>query len=417
LVSLQAAAAQLFAFGDNCLGLFRSCEIVDVKNYVIAQILNASHYYAVMNRAETSYVDYLANGMARDGAGSTVSLGSYNGIQKRWTVATTTITYSTYLRPSADPAASPPPAIYALDIPNSPAELLASANNSALVIRVQIPLRVLFRNCFAAQDKYLYFGQNMTIKLNFNLSTSMAFIATGNVIASTYAVYTGSATITDLQLFACVSRNEQVNNEIKAAVKAGNFSILTGWVRADSLAGPTAAISRQIQLQYSNVDGKRLVKTYVVPFNKTTGFDAAADVIIASVEQYKHSLLSSANAVGGPGAPTSYNTTLDTQPLQSTIVDLGTNMSQAWVQMQELYEGSLINSALALQLHFQHVDNFSDQRCLWSQDLSVETGVPLQSQSSSYAFQGVFASGLTDLYCFSVFQRELLIREDGCQWM
>jgi len=117
LVSFQAAAAQLFAFGDNCLGLFRSCEIVDVKNYVIAQILNASHYYAVMNRAETSYIDFMANGIARDGTGSTVSLGSYNGIQKRWSLATTTITYSTYLRPSADATASPPPTIYALDVP------------------------------------------------------------------------------------------------------------------------------------------------------------------------------------------------------------------------------------------------------------------------------------------------------------
>lgn len=419
-------ANQLFA---DCLSPIRAIEVTDVSGLPLASIQYAAFLSKILNRAETSFKDFID--MPQVSSGNTAS-ASYTGLFSR--LYTTIMLNATPIGVYSAPVGAARALNYGtggggvtpfnswlLDPTNEPVQFIAGSavNVADPIVRINIKLSAL-KNTILAVDKLMFFANNINLRVYFNqatyiqcMSTAVASLtsADANPLA-TVAVSTGSVALSDICLYLATSQSEQINAALRDKVVKGEFEVMVPWIRAD-VAAASGTTSNSMSISCSSADGKRLVGVYYSIFPTTLTATSACRV-------YCNDITSGYGLLPRCGIEvTSWYTQLNSVRLQQQNLD--ETKSEGYLFMAEQLKDSVAGkSPLLQQCGWFISDNFGSVEKLIDRNealSNVEMGIPLSSQSQVYTVNAALRVSTYNQMCFSVYQRVLKVTPSGCQWV
>ena len=307
----------------------------------------------------------------------------------------------------ANGAANPSSANYA-----EPAYFQVSANATQVVYNVQFPLRLLKNTAFSI-DKNMYFGQTTYLKMYFGPLTKVCYNSDSNANPSAGAktVYTGAATITNLQLMLAVESNQDLRTMLINKVASGGLSYMIPYVQA--FKNSNSGTSQNISIQLDQGNGRSLMKVYHAPYNQQEQLDTMYD-------HANTGTIAGASDTTVTGAVnqklTQYYTQLNGKRNQDITIDCtnysGNGSFLDYMSHRRQLRGSIIRNANIYQYNWFHCDDFSDFGAKYDQDNRGEliAGIPMSVSPLTWSFVGVSFRALLNAfqhYTWFVFVKKL----------
>jgi hypothetical protein len=260
-----------------------------------------------------------------------------------------------------------------------PAYYACTALGADLVLDFQLPLRLLKGTIFADNHNF-YAGNISFLKLYFGPLDKIGYFSTSNAhpSAGVRTVLNTAATITNLNLYSAVEKNDSLAMAKKAEIAAGKeMYINTIFCNKVSNQG----VNQSIPVILSNGQGSYLnwILHSVYNINETldTAYDNCNDdsdatINVAKVQQF--------------------NTSLGGRPVQSLVMDCTTATGQFtdWLQMKHLLKNSVISSRPIYANNWFFLDDYSNfsPEHMQGDNNSLIAGRPIQAIPLTWSFNG-----------------------------
>jgi hypothetical protein len=278
----------------------------------------------------------------------------------------------------------------------------------------QIPLGI-FSGTLLGVDRDFFSPTEMSLRLLTNIGDKMAFtcvngnamfpgaVSVANVPGNTCSTAGQGITVNNCYLYLCVEQNENIVQSMFDQYRSGQLSYSIPYLTSFRLTGGAATSQTNLQIQLSNMYGKKLKRILTTVWNPIERINTAYDC---------------ANTNGLKIA--SYQTMLNSRPLQDRILNCSRPNLLAiaqddWLEnVRFMDKNSCYTSKEMYGLNWFHIDQFyepRDSNQLPEVNLSegLEMIAPITWQFS--ALTGATA-GLI-FYIFAEFQRDIQIGPGG----
>ena len=263
------------------------------------------------------------------------------------------------------------------------------------------------------QDKDIYFKETVYLNLMTAPVDSFAFNSTSIAIPTGgTSLAAGALVVSNIQLNLAVEDNAVLANSVIEKFNTSGFRLRVDYV--DTVTTPINSTQAQVNINVPQLAGTKLKRIINSVFNATESGMTSQDC---------------SNFAGVAGAAPckilSYQTVMDSQPLQNNIVDcsfsdglhVGNN---DYSENESFIQGSVVNGLGMYMYNWVHIDDFAgDDSMISSYELTNhDTGLPLDV-SHSYILRlktpNAVATALT-LYSFIVTSRILHFGPQNVTW-
>ena len=288
----------------------------------------------------------------------------------------------------------------------APRQVYGSGNNAILAVRTKLPLSA-FKNTILAEDKDLYFGQNMYLRMITPSADRMCFKATSTATFAGAAAITGGITISDMYLYLAVEQSTLIRNSIMDKFNRGELKI-------------------PIQVIYPYRMSPGAATTTNIVWNLTKDMGRKLKWITHTAWLAADTLADSLNCVNVNGTKiSSYQTFLNGQPLQNQALTCvqpvsGAQALEDYSNNLESIEGSVLQNAGDYQMNWFHRDNFSRVKIPDEvSDENIDDGLDMgeYQQQLQWSIQATTTATQYTHLSFACFKRSIAVRPDGISWL
>lgn len=391
-----------------------SIELRTQSGTVLTSLNNVQMFSKVMARL-SPYEEYLSHGPVWAGATRAASLNSVNRLcQPAGVAAGNVASVVPNQRYWFGTAANPPvPTLSALapDVDSGADQpFLARQLNSysgavgagvAVNISFRLPLS-LFVGTILAMDRDLYFGQNLTLVINWSATSRFIYDESAILLTGNAAAFAGTASLQSLYLWIAKEMNAEIVNQMRNQVQQQGLELLIPYTTCGKGGAAAGAVQ---QYSFNRVltagDGLSLKRIITVPatINETLRLNNCNDNVNAHIY-------------------TAVQSYLDASPLQQTALVCGT-VPEDYNYMYQILRRASIYSARDFQQASFFCDVFGDSACEavdWREDDTNDSGLKIGNIPKNYSIRVTSTVAGMGLYQYVTFVRKLIINPNGLQW-
>lgn len=271
---------------------------------------------------------------------------------------------------------------------------IGGSNTATPVISFAIPMSELVSTLFE-QNKDIYFGQVMQVKVVFNSSSASIWAsASATNPTSSAAAYTGNIAITNLAFYDAIQTNQNLKNSLITATLASGVSLLYDnyFDFKQSVTGTASSMIIKLNRTY----GKSLKRMFVT-YNNTESANTTYDISTSSL--YVDKVQTWYSTING---------------IRQQDFDLSPTLNFDLIVANDKLNGSVAGSSYQYYtLKWAHFESWDSCKKLIERSHNTDEGLSL-AQDLDYAFvASAQASGTWIVYAFAVTQRVLTINKDG----
>ncbi len=282
--------------------------------------------------------------------------------------------------------------------------------NTAVTRNYIIPLR-FYKNTAFAVNKDVYYGVTSYLKIYFDVISKICYQSTSNASpsAGTPEAYTGTATITNLQLLLAQESSNQVAEQVKAEHMKG-LEYMIPWVR--SYKNSNSGSSQQITIQFDVGSGVLLSKVFHQVYNNTESLDTAYDCANNGTL-----VDGSSNATSNQKVQQFY-TMLNSKREQDLTLDCtyAGNIFSDYLYMKKKLKKSMVENLNVYQYNwvwcsdYSEVDSYEKEH----ESNSLISGIPLTNSPLTWTFNGLVMTNATyQHYTWAVFYKKIALNGNG----
>jgi len=402
-LSIAAPTSGYFNHAHTLGNPIDSISLYTREGIFLADIRNCQMFSRAVTPYVTKLTDFLENDIllgddASQAGADTLSRG-YNCFRNN-TQKDTSLSTGTGLLMTSNATrlvSNPPITGVVLEASNlsytEPNYLVQGAVNAVLYFNYSIPFSEFHHSIFS-QDKVMYWGQSLMLRVNFASSGSIGF-------QSSAAAIEGSATITNL-LTGCEANSVRVSLAVETnplivqglvnKVQSSGLNIVTPYVHSflSSLAGTSKSVSQRLNSGF----GQRLLNVYHVVAN--TGATGLAIMDISNTDDLK---------------VVSYQSNVDNNLLQEYIPLSAQN--EIYQIHAPLLKHSVIQNSNVFKYNQVLIDSWREGACsTWKEKDHVLDGLDLSAERI-YNIALTTTSATHRVFSYYVVQRTISIAANG----
>jgi len=383
-VSLPNLTANYYIWRHlQCLAEISHMQFFTGSNQYIADVDNLQNYLDIVLKKELSLQEF----MAIDETLNTLGTSNVEKIQKpairNSTMNTNGVVAIAPTYPSSlsyvEPGYFTSSAVGGAAVPN-------------LVYNIQFPLKFIKNSVFSI-DKDIYLAQTSYLKLYIGpinkvcyISGAQDFPSNNGPDATNKALYTGAATITNLQLMLAVENNQDLRTMIINKVATTGLTYMIPYIQ--SYKNNNNGGTQNISIALDQANGHSLLKVYHAPYNQQEQLDTA----------YDHCNATDVPLQGG-GAQVNqkvqaYYTALNGNRIQDITINCTSSSGTPFLDYmshRRMLRGSVIQNANIYQYNWFHCDDWTGFGSDYDQNNNGQlvSGVPLGTAPLTWSFVGI----------------------------
>jgi hypothetical protein len=282
------------------------------------------------------------------------------------------------------------------------------ALGAARTINYVIPLR-LYKNSFFSMNKDIYYGITSYLRIYWDVINRICYMSDSNAGPSdgTPAVYTGNATITNLQLMLAVENSVAVAESIKSQYR--NMSYMIPYVQ--SFKNPNSGGTQSISIQVDQGFGHTLQKVFHQVYNNTESLDTAYDCA------NNGTLIDGSTNAQANQKVLQYYTQLNGKREQDLTLDCtgAGGVFTDYLYMKRKIRKSMLQSLNIYQYNWVHCSDYTDINSKEvDNDGSLISGIPMSNAPITWTFYGQSMTNANyQHYDWFVFTRKMTFNGAG----
>lgn len=278
---------------------------------------------------------------------------------------------------------------------------VGTAANASPDIDVKIDLGMIY-NTILAMDKDLYLGRPIVLRLVFNSASQIYFTSTHATAtgpgADALVAGAGAVTISDMNLFLAIEKNETIVRGLVGQVQKG-MKILMPYVHYSKRLIPQST-TQNISLRFDSTHGQKLQKIYHSLFHATESVNTC----------YDNSNMGGTNTV----KLITYHTEIQGERLQEFEVNIANQ--EDYMMIKDKLQGSVIQNADIFYYNHFVLDDFTECRSVSEQtgmEFNCLQGLDISDREIKWDIACTTSSNAFNHYSFAICQRTLDISPSG----
>lgn len=150
-------------------------------------------------------------------------------------------------------------------------------NGANPVFNIKFPLGMLLETLLA-EDKDIYFGDNIYVRLVWNPTVNTVWAANSGVDPTgggAPIAYAGNVTITNLQFYMCIEKNPLIQSKLQSEFNSKGISLLIPYPNYNKIN--LNGQSQSVNYKWNRAHGQRLMRIYHSAFNNAEALNTIYD--------------------------------------------------------------------------------------------------------------------------------------------
>lgn len=268
----------------------------------------------------------------------------------------------------------------------------SSADNAVdPLLFLRIPLKTIY-NTFFAVNKDIYFGEVIELRIVFNSKDDIYYssVGAGAGRIDLAPAACPNVQVKNINLYLAIEQDLNLASQCIEMFNSGSVVLPIPYVYSTKTQQQQST-QQSVSLRYNSGHGRKIRRIYHTLSHPTESL------------AYNYCR----DNIGGTKTVTDYYTTLNNDRLQD--FNINTGEQDDYMHMIKKLHGSTVQSIDEYQYKWFHVDDFTCEKELWSneaQDVNLSSGVPLDVEQK-WEFYATTSNRALNHYTFVVVEREL----------